>query len=118
MKVYRLTLSWILFLALALAALPALAAVPGGVVNVNQADASQLALLPRIGPALAERIVAFREENGPFESAEDLILVRGIGEATFRLMEPFVSLEGKTTLTEKVRASDLAAAGEGDGTQD
>ncbi|HEX2252009.1 MAG TPA: helix-hairpin-helix domain-containing protein [Thermoanaerobaculia bacterium] len=77
---------------------------PQGQVNVNSATAEQLALLPRVGPATAERIVAFREENGAFAATEDLMLVRGIGEKTFALMEPYVALSGETTLTDKVRS--------------
>lgn len=90
-------------LALALTALPAYAEGDKGVVNVNTASADELALLPRIGPSIAQRIVDFREENGPFQAAEDLMLVRGIGEKTFELLEPYVALEGETTLTNKVR---------------
>jgi competence ComEA-like helix-hairpin-helix protein len=73
------------------------------VVNINTADASQLALLPRVGPALSQRILDFREENGEFEAPEELILVRGIGEKTFELLEPYVVVKGETTLTEKIR---------------
>jgi competence protein ComEA len=92
-------------LALLLGALPAYAADGGGVVNVNDAGTDELALLPRIGPAIAQRIVDFREENGPFKAKEDLMLVRGIGEKTFELLESYVTLEGETTLSEKVRVS-------------
>ncbi len=53
---------------------------PAGAVNINRADAAELDTLPRIGPALAERIVAWREENGPFAAVEDLLSVSGIGE--------------------------------------
>lgn len=74
-----------------------------GVVNINTADASQLALLPRVGPSVSERILQFREDNGPFKSAEDLMLVRGIGEKTFALLEPHVTISGDTTLTQKVK---------------
>lgn len=81
------------------------AAAGAGVVNINQADAPALMLLPRVGPALAERIIAFRDENGPFKAPEDLILVRGIGDKTFASMAPHVVVEGKTTLSEKVRPS-------------
>lgn len=84
-----------------------LAAPPEGVVNVNEADRAQLQLLPRVGPSLADRIVSFREENGRFQSPEDLLLVSGIGEKTFELLEPFIAVAGETTLTEKVRVSDL-----------
>ena len=84
-----------------LAALPAVAAE--GVVNINTADAGALSLLPGVGPSTAGRIVEFRTENGEFESAADLMLVRGIGERTFERMRSYVTIEGDTTLTEKVR---------------
>jgi competence ComEA-like helix-hairpin-helix protein len=72
-------------------------------VNVNEAGADALALLPRVGPAVAARIVEFRDQNGGFETVADLMLVRGIGEKTFALLEPYVTVTGDTTLTEKVR---------------
>ncbi|RMH18972.1 MAG: helix-hairpin-helix domain-containing protein [Acidobacteria bacterium] len=109
-RTVRTVLTAIFFLALAAGAPLVAADVPEGQVNVNTADAEQLALLPRIGPALAARIIEFREENGPFEQAEDLILVRGIGEKTFALMERFVVVEGDTTLSEKVRPSMLESS--------
>lgn len=89
-------------LALVLAAAPAIAGA--AVVNVNSADAGQLALLPHVGPATAQRIVDYREKNGPFHAAEDLLLVRGIGDRTFDLIKPYVVLSGATSLTEKVRS--------------
>ncbi|MFG6476595.1 ComEA family DNA-binding protein [Microbacterium sp. P06] len=52
----------------------------GGVIDLNAADAAALDTLPRIGPALAERIVTWREENGRFTSVDDLLSVPGIGE--------------------------------------
>lgn len=52
-----------------------------GPVDLNTADAATLAReLKGIGPAKAEAIVAWREANGPFNSPEDIVLVRGIGE--------------------------------------
>ena len=68
--------------------------------------------MPRIGPALAGRIVEFREENGKFQRPEDLMLVRGIGEKTLELLKPFVTTAGETTLASKVnlsRAQEAAA---------
>jgi competence protein ComEA len=93
----------ILVLALSLMTLALPAAAAEGVVNVNTADQETLQLLPRVGPAVAQRIIEFRETNGAFKSKSDLLLVRGIGERTFELMEPYVAIEGKSTLTEKVR---------------
>lgn len=95
----------LLALALVALALPAVAAAADGKVNVNEAGTDELALLPRVGPAIAERIVEFRDANGDLEEIEDLMLVRGIGEKTFELLEPYVSLSGETTLTEKVSVS-------------
>ena len=52
----------------------------GGPVNVNEADADTIAReLRGIGPAKARAIVTYREENGPFETVEDLLKVQGIG---------------------------------------
>jgi competence protein ComEA len=103
-------------LVLVLSALPVLAAAQG-VVNINSADAASLALLPRVGPAVAQRIVEHREQNGKFQKKEDLLLVRGIGDATFELIAPYVVTEGETTLKEKVRlpreASEAPATGTG-----
>jgi competence protein ComEA len=89
---------------LLVAALPAAAAPKGNTVNINAADASQLALLPRVGPSVAQRIIDYRKKNGPFKSADDLMLVQGIGEKTYQLIKPYVATAGETTLKEKVKA--------------
>ncbi len=52
-----------------------------GRVRINLAGADELESLPGVGPVLAERIVAYREEHGPFTVVEDLLDVPGIGEA-------------------------------------
>lgn len=48
-------------------------------ININQAAAGELKQLRGIGPKLAERIVQYREEHGPFRSPEDIMKVKGIG---------------------------------------
>jgi competence protein ComEA len=50
-------------------------------INVNTASASELEELPGVGPTTAQAIVDHRERNGPFASVDDLLDVRGIGEA-------------------------------------
>lgn len=57
------------------------ATVPGDDrIDLNSADQAALDTLPRIGPALAERIIAWRYENGRFQTVDDLLAVPGIGE--------------------------------------
>ncbi|MGF1664678.1 MAG: ComEA family DNA-binding protein [Acidimicrobiia bacterium] len=69
---------------------PAAAPVDDGRVRVNQADAVGMDALPGVGPVLAERIVAYRDENGPFGSVEDLLDVPGIGESKLEAMRESV----------------------------
>jgi len=57
-------------------------AAADGSVNINTADAAALETLPRIGPAMAQRILDWREKNGRFASVDDLLDVPGIGAAT------------------------------------
>lgn len=69
-------------------------------VNVNTATAEELETLTGIGPALAQAIVDYRAEHGAFRSAEDLLLVKGIGEAK---LEGF---RAEITLTEEEHNED------------
>lgn len=87
------------------AAAPVAASGPAeGVVNINTATSEQLQLLPRVGPALAQRIIEFRETSGPFRSVDEIIAVKGIGESSFERLEPYIVTSGATTLSEKVAA--------------
>ncbi|MBB5632269.1 competence protein ComEA [Cryobacterium mesophilum] len=67
-------------------------ATVGGKVNINTADAASLETLPRVGPALAARILAWREANGRFTSIEDLMSVSGIGDKTFAGLKDLVTI--------------------------
>ena len=65
--------------------------VPAGPVNINTATVEALQTLPGIGPAIAGRIVDFREEYGPFISLQDLMNVSGIGERSIERLEGLVT---------------------------
>lgn len=64
----------------------------GTPVNINRATASELRQLPGIGPVTADRIVAHREQHGPFRAPEDLIQVSGIGPRTLERLAPLVTV--------------------------
>ena len=77
----------------AAAAAPRSASKPPPVrTNLNTASAADLQRLPGIGPALAGRIVAYREANGPFRSPAQIVEVKGIGEKTFEKLAPWIHL--------------------------
>ncbi len=64
-----------------------------GKVNINIAEISELDSLPGIGPALAERIIQYRQANGPFQSPQDLMNVSGIGEKKFADLEQLITVQ-------------------------
>lgn len=61
-------------------------------INLNTATAADLEKLPGVGPAVAARIVEYRQKNGPFKKVEDLMNVRGIGEKTFLRLKPLLTI--------------------------
>ena len=65
--------------------------VSGVGIDINTATATELETLPGVGPVLAERIVAFRDERGRFGSVEDLLDVPGIGEAKLAQLRESIS---------------------------
>jgi comEA protein len=62
-------------------------------ININHATQEELEALPRIGPAMASRIIKFREQNGSFQRKEDLMKVKGIGTKTYDRLKDLISLE-------------------------
>jgi competence protein ComEA len=64
----------------------------GGLVNVNTATLDELEALPGIGPVLAQRIIDYREQHGPFGSVQDLLNVSGIGDSHLSDLEPLVTV--------------------------
>ena len=63
-------------------------------VNINTADADTLTALPGIGQVLAERIVAYRRQNGPFRVIEEITKVEGIGEKKAEAILELITVGG------------------------
>nr|WP_241559284.1 helix-hairpin-helix domain-containing protein [Lysinibacillus halotolerans] len=62
-------------------------------VNINNADEATLTTLPGIGPSKAQAIISYREENGPFESIDELKNVSGIGDKTFEKLMDLIDIK-------------------------
>ncbi len=63
-----------------------------GKLDLNTATAAQLEALPGIGPALAQRILDYREQHGPFRQVDDLLAVPGIGPTKLEQIRPYVTV--------------------------
>jgi competence ComEA-like helix-hairpin-helix protein len=68
--------------------------LPGERIDLDRADVSEITRLPRVGPALAQRIVAWRNEHGPFGSLARVDSVSGVGPALLKAIQSFVSFSG------------------------
>ena len=62
-------------------------------VNINKANVEELSSLKRIGPSYAQRIIDYRNENGPFQKPEDIMNVRGIGISTYEANKDVIVCE-------------------------
>lgn len=62
-------------------------------ININTATVSELDNLPGIGPKLAERIILYRQQHGPFKRIDDIVLVSGIGSKRFEQMKSMITVK-------------------------
>jgi len=79
--------------ALIIALVPSVFAQEGKKININKTAAEELTQLKGIGAAYAERIVQFREANGPFASPEDIMKVPGIAVKIFEANKDIITVE-------------------------
>ena len=70
----------------------ATATTSADLININSATAAELETLPGIGPTLAQRIVDYRTQHGPFQSIEAIMNVSGIGPATFDQIQSLITV--------------------------
>ena len=61
-------------------------------IDINTADSAALESVPGIGKSLSQRILAFREKNGAFQSVDDLLKVPGIGEKSIQRLRPYLTV--------------------------
>jgi competence protein ComEA len=72
--------------------LPEVVTTTTELININTASAAELDALPGIGPASAQKIVEYRDQNGPFVNAEDIINVSGIGPGTYERIKDLITV--------------------------
>jgi competence protein ComEA len=93
MREHQKFLALLLASALIIALVPAVFAQEGKKININKASMEELTQIKGIGTAYAERIMQFREANGPFSRPEDIMKVRGIGQKIFEANKDIITVE-------------------------
>ena len=63
-----------------------------GKININTADRQKLEEITGVGPTIAQRIIDYRQTNGPFQKIEELKNVKGIGDKTFEKMKDEITI--------------------------
>ena len=93
MRRVKKTLSLLVVVLFVISMVPVALAEEGGKININTASVEELIKLNRIGPKYAERIVQYRETNGPFVKVEDIVMVKGIGPKTLEANKDVITVK-------------------------
>ncbi|MEA1935571.1 MAG: ComEA family DNA-binding protein [Thermodesulfobacteriota bacterium] len=76
-----------------LAVIPSYSAAKSNKININTAGLKELTKLKGIGPALAKRVIKYRQGHGPFQKVENIMKVKGIGKKTFKVIKNKITAE-------------------------
>ena len=93
MKNLKRILTVVLVISVVAAFVPIVLALEAGKVNINKATVPELVKIKGIGEKYAERIVAYRDKNGPFKKIEDITNVKGIGPKNFEVIKNLITVE-------------------------
>lgn len=86
-------LTFLVVILFVISMVPVALADDGEKININTATVEELVNLKRIGPKYAERIVQYRDANGPFVKVEDIMMVKGIGPKTLEVNKDVIIVE-------------------------
>jgi competence ComEA-like helix-hairpin-helix protein len=82
-------------------------------IDINHASLEELISLPRIGPAIAQRIVETRSISGPFSKLEDLGRVKGLGPKSLKILKEWVRFTNAVSLHSPLGSDRLSKSSEG-----
>lgn len=85
--------SLFMVLALVMTLVPMAMAEKPGKININTATTDELIQIKGIGDRYAQRIIEYREKNGPFHQVEDIMKIKGIGSKTFESIKDSIVVE-------------------------
>lgn len=93
MKKVKRLFALVVVVSVVLALVPVAFAVQVEKININKASVEELMKLKKIGQKYAERIVAYREKNGPFKNPRDVMNVKGVGQKTFEMNADIITVK-------------------------